>query len=690
MSFFTQVFQTFLVPRRPAQRNHGGRWDLTALINAADPQASRAERHLWLVRWIEWLRSPPTRKTSGPDSANDWTQQRLKLFLNMLDTQIVQREKIVGLLRRLISETDSCALWVDMGFSPRSAFSNEFAERLRLSLLPRTPDTDNLGDLFLLLFPHPKSAQWLSGMDDDTVSRLSALWTQAGVAPAKDALLKALTLSADHVHLMAHSPDLRPRLAQEPQAIKPFEQLPGALQQLKQAVETQDSLATHQASNYLRAVLDECRRAEDHVNAHLDANGISVNVIFLMDQLRERTERMDLLLTLLNAPNPAQEFIRAIGQLAEGVRARRSLKGLFTRHFALLARKLAQRHADTGDHYISRTRGEYFSLLRKALIGGAVIAFTTGAKFFLSALPLPMFWGGVAAGLNYSLSFVGVHLLKGTVATKQPAMTAPAMAGRLVGIHESEEALQGFVDEVGNLLRSQFVGIVGNLMAVVPVVLMAQAAAWHFKGSPLINIETAKYVLESTTLLGPTALYAAFTGILLFVGSLMGGWIENWFVLHRLDSAIAWNPRIQSWLGATRAQRWSRWWRKNIAALASSVVLGLLLGIVPALGHFVGLPLDVRHVTLATGQIAAALGTLGLEALRTPGFWGCVAAIPVIAACNLGVSFWLAFRLAMRARKIRVQDRRRVTRAVWQSLLSRPLSWMAPPKTTTEPAAVSS
>ena len=682
MPSFTQAIRNFLTPR-PSLRNHAGRWDLTALINAADPQATRAERHLWLCRLLEWLRAPPSRHSTGANSATDWTIQRLRLFLNMLDTQIAQREKIVALLRRFVVETDSSGLWVDMGFSPRSSFVNELGERLRLALLPLTPDTDNLGELFLLLFPDSHSADWLKAIDDETLTRLSALWAAAaGVASAKHSLLKALTLSAHHVHLSAHSPDLRHRLAQEPNVIRPFEQLPDVLHQLRQAVEAEDALAVQQAANYLRAVLNECERAEAHVYAHLDANGISVNVIFLMDQIRERTARMDLLLTLLNAPHPAREFIRTITQLAGGVRARRSLGGLLTHHYALLARKLAQRHANTGDHYISRTRGEYFTLLRQALIGGAMIALTTGVKFVLQGLPVPLFWGGLGAGMNYALSFVGIHLLHGTVATKQPAMTAPAMAGRLVGIHESDEALQAFVDEVSNLLRSQFIGIVGNLLAVIPVVLIAQGLAWQVAGGPLINAQTAHHVLHANSLAGPTALYAAFTGVLLYGGSLIGGWIENWFVSHRLDSALAWNPRIQSWLGAGRAQRWARWWRENIAALASSLVLGLLLGVVPAVASFFGLPLEVRHVTLATGQIAAALGTLGMEALRDGSFWVCVAAIPVIAAGNLAVSFWLAFRLAMRARKIHVQDRRRVRKAVWASLLRHPLRWMAPPPKT--------
>ena len=33
-------------------------WDLTALLNAADPAAPAVERHLWLMRLLQWLRHP--------------------------------------------------------------------------------------------------------------------------------------------------------------------------------------------------------------------------------------------------------------------------------------------------------------------------------------------------------------------------------------------------------------------------------------------------------------------------------------------------------------------------------------------------------------------------------------------------------------------------------------------------------
>jgi site-specific recombinase len=243
-----------------------------------------------------------------------------------------------------------------------------------------------------------------------------------------------------------------------------------------------------------------------------------------------------------------------------------------------------------------------------------------------------------------------------------------------------EAAAEGLVDEVAHLIRSQIAGIVGNLLLVVPVVLLAQAITWWLRGSPLISVAEAHHILHDLTLLGPTAAYAAFTGVLLFAASLIAGWFENWFVWHRLDSAIAWNPSFVAVLGKERAKRWSVWWRHNVSGLAANVSLGLLLGIVPVLATFFALPIEVRHVTLSTGQIAAALGTLGPGLLREPAFWWCIAAIPFIGALNLLVSFTLALRLALRARGVKVQDRGLLYAAMRRRLRYAPGSFVVPPR----------
>jgi site-specific recombinase len=199
--------------------------------------------------------------------------------------------------------------------------------------------------------------------------------------------------------------------------------------------------------------------------------------------------------------------------------------------------------------------------------------------------------------------------------------------------------------------------------------------------APPVDFVDSDHVLESLTLLGPTVLFAAFTGVLLFASSLIAGWVENWFVWHRLDSAIAWNPRFIARLGAARAQRWAAYWRANISGFTSNISLGLMLGLVPTVAEFFGLPIEVRHITLASGQLAAAVGTEGVYVMQKSAFWWCVAGVAMTGALNLGVSFLLAFRVALRSRGIRLADRARIYRAIRQRLLHEPLSFLLPPRT---------
>jgi site-specific recombinase len=343
----------------------------------------------------------------------------------------------------------------------------------------------------------------------------------------------------------------------------------------------------------------------------------------------------------------------------------------------MLAAKVAERSSETGEHYITRTHAEYRTMLRQAAGGGAVMSITTLMKFGVLSLGLSAFWGGFYAGMNYALSFVLVQLLHWTVATKQPAMTAPAMAAKLKDL-DSHGAIEGFVDEVAHLVRSQVAAIVGNLALVVPGVLLISTVLWFTVGKPMIDAKVAEHVLHDLTLLGPTTLFAAGTGVLLFASSIIAGWTENWFVLHRLDSALRYNPKITGFLGSARADRWASFMRNNISGLAANVSLGLMLGLVPAFAAFFGLGLEVRHVTLSTGQLAAAAASLGLEIFHLSAFWWCVAGLAFTGLLNVGVSFYFAFRLALRAHNVSGLDRGRIGQAVRTRLRTRLRSFFWP------------
>ena len=688
---------------------------ITDWLDSAHAQLPAVERHIWLVRVLDWLRD-------GEPVA------RTQKLLALLQADPARRDKVVQLLAACWRDVDVTALLADYGFAAQASLMDEFWARLRLRVLPLSPETSDLGDLFDLLFDDAHDARWLTRLDDETLGQLGTLFadsvrlTEPGPLGWRDAFYDAVLCLATDVRAMGFSQQFRPRIGTRTDAEfddapdadlngastgtnksgadgakRAFQQLPrvaerlhhlalGHAQQTDPASPTSWPDALLREARYLRTLLDDCAQAAQGIHGHLEQHGISVNIVFQIELLQQRCERIGLLLDVMLAPQPEREMRRAVVELVRIGQKRRSLIDLFRQHYSLLARKVAERSAETGEHYITRNRAEYFDMLKRAAGGGAILAGTTFMKFVMLALGLSPFWTGFAAGANYAVSFVIVQWLHFTVATKQPAMTAPAMAAKLAHTHD-DAGVEGFVDEAVHLIRSQMAGIIGNLAVVAPLVLLVQVLAWAILGRPFLSEHTAHHTLDHLTLLGPTAWYAAFTGVLLFLSSLLAGWVENWFVLHRLDSALRWNPRIRMRLGAARAERWASWWRQNISGLAANLSLGFMLGLVPVFASFLALPLDVRHVTLSTGQIMAALGTLGWPALHDPTFWWSVAAIPITGLLNVGVSFSLALRVAIRSRGVKVQDRGRLWRAMGRRLLTQPGSFLWPRRSASDSAA---
>ena len=256
-------------------------------------------------------------------------------------------------------------------------------------------------------------------------------------------------------------------------------------------------------------------------------------------------------------------------------------------------------------------------------------------------------------------------------------MTAPTLAARLKAL-DTPAAHEAFVTEVVHLLRTQFVAIVGNVVVVLALSFALVAAIGALGGGPWIDDAHAHHILDEHHMLGRTIPFAIVTGGLLFASSLIAGWVENWFVLHRLDSVIAHHPRSTRLLGRERARRWGRYWGSHISGWAANVSLGLLLGLVPPIVGFFGLPVEVRHVTLVSGQIAVAAQQLGPAVWQDPALWWAAGGIAVTGLLDVGVSFYLAFRLALTAQNVAGVDRRRIYQAMGRRLLRDPRSFVLP------------
>ena len=656
--------------------------DLPELLEALNPRAELVHRHLWLIALFEWLR--------GDCSSVPTTLARIELLLDALQARPELEARWRAWWQTLVDTIDCTPLLADYGFSSRSAFITEFFERVRQKLLPGTPETADASALFDLVLFHGFDAQWLAALDESTLFRIAVL-LEPPTTPQADAsrppisqwqatVVEAITFCTSQVRATGFSPELRLRMSTPAREAAPFHCLVQDFETLRDvylAAPTQDSEQRQAALQQFRERLEACRSAAATVYTHLDAHGISVNLVFQLRQLRVRVLRIRALMDCLLSSHPETSTARLLSHLVTVGQERRSLRALLTSNTSLLAAKVAERSSETGEHYITRTVAEYRDMLRQAAGGGAITALTTWLKFSVLAIGLSSFWSGFWAGAVYAVSFVVIQLLHFTLATKQPAMTAPAMAAKLKDLSEAA-ALDAFADEVTHLVRSQVAAVLGNVLLVFPVVLLLSAALQLALGHPMIDAKVAQHVFHSLTLLGPTAFFAAVTGVLLFASSIIAGWAENWFVLHRLDSAMRYNPRITTLLGHPRAERWATFTRTHISGFAANISLGFMMGLIPSFTGFFGLEVEVRHVTLSAGQLGAACAALGWDVLREPALWWCVAALPVMAALNLGVSFYLAFLLALRAHNVSGVDRVHVSEVIGRRWRHAPLSFFWP------------
>ncbi|MDB5744096.1 MAG: putative site-specific recombinase transrane protein [Polaromonas sp.] len=651
--------------------------DLPQLLRALNPEAGLADRHVWLIKLFEWVR--------GDQTSTQAAVARVQAFIEAVQKQPELQARLQGWWETLIQTVDITPLLADFGFAPRTAFVSELAERLRRKLLPGTPETQDASELFPMVVPTRFDAQWMSALEETQIEQLTALLS---VNPARDtrrwhySLMDAITYCTAQIRATGFAPELRLRMNRASPHARAFHALPADVQELRDVFfrPDRDAAALQAAVMQYRERLDACRQAVNSIYAHLEENGISVGMVFRLRQLRARMVRDRELLEALLSPKPAMAALKLLVRRVATAQEVKSIGALISANSTLLSAKMAERSAATGEHYITRNRADYRQMLGKAMGGGAVTALTTLLKFMVVAIGLSAFWSGFWAAVAYSATFIMIQLLHFTLATKQPAMTAPAMAAKLRNIDSEDSAttLKDFVDEVTHLVRSQMAAVFGNVFMVVPAVLLVNAAITLALGQPMISEASARHVLESLTLLGPTLLWAALTGVVLFASSMIGGWAENWFVLHHLDSALRHNPRITAVLGNRRAARWSAFMREHISGFVSNIALGFMLGLIPAFTGFFGIELELRHVTLSTGQLAAAGASLGLAAFSQPAFWWSMASIPLIGALNLGVSFYFAFRLALQAHNVSKLDRARIRAAIWGRWRSHPLAFFIP------------
>ena len=89
---------------------------------------------------------------------------------------------------------------------------------------------------------------------------------------------------------------------------------------------------------------------------------------------------------------------------------------------------------------------------------------------------------------------------------------------------------------------------------------------------------------------------------------------------------------------------------KNLGGIIGNLLLGFMLGMAGNIGHFIGIPFDIRHVTISSGYFGLSLGSgyqFGLDLILTV-FVG----VLLIGTVNIISSFLISFIIACRSRNL--------------------------------------
>jgi site-specific recombinase len=591
-----------------------------------------------LLRWL--LAASPA------DPAGGEAQRTTRL--RHLYTALVKQGLTVPLAEAW-NHTSSIRLLAETGLPDRTTLMGEGFLRIVDRFVPRL---DPEGDLYALLDRlnlGEADATWIEGLPQD----LRADWGVL-LAPPQETWAHAARLLAHRAAAVGLSRDLLALDAAGSDVDSPFFRLTRAVHSAGERPEDPAAHADWEASR------DACLATVAQAHAQLDSRGVSTDLVFRLELLEAQLVRIDQLL----------DFVRGGGNgtalaadLVRGSAAQHGLLALLRTTVKRLARKIVEHTGETGEHYIARNRAEWWAMGRSAAGGGLLTAGTALLKVSLPLLPLAPLLLGIALASNYTVSFCAMQLLGFSLASKQPAMTAAALAQAL----EQNDGQMREIELVAAITRTQVIATLGNVLITMPVAAVLVIAWIGLTGSAPLGTEAALHGLHGTLpFRGETLLFAAFTGVLLWLSSLAAGWAANWSAYRRLPEALAQSHRLRSIFGMGGADALGRFSQRHLAGFVGYTTLGIMLVFVPMAFTFAGIPVEVRHVTLQAASLALGATTLwfqGALAWREV-LWGLLG-IALIGIMNFAVSFTLALWTALRARGLSG----RASRQLWLEIL---------------------
>ncbi len=670
----------FLKRHAPSLRGQGAMKALHSVLIAAPTAPGQEEATAWLSRLLEWVlrggKVAPAHAEKAGEVDRGSSAARLAVLTQVLSEETASRQALAEAFAVVLEVRSVTRLLCRTGLPGEHAFFSELTDRLVRKVLPAAPETRGLSELLTGALRRPKQRQAFESLPEGAVAALLSqvtqgkpdLWRGAREALADAAALLCAQAAAIGTSeaVRARSPDISPRRS-------PFILLPDAFARLVRAAEAADGTEQTAATDACLNTLAGCRRVVTTVLAHLERSGVSVNLVYRLELATLLLQRLQAFVDLLapwDAATRSRSGVLLVAALAEDVRHDSSVSALVQTNLRLLARKIIERTGESGEHYITRTGGEQLRMLGSAAGGGILTAGTCALKFIIAAAQYPLFVAGALASFNYAGSFLLMQALGFTLATKQPSMTAAALAAAMG--KDDHRTLDDAVRLIARIVRSQLTAAVGNLGAVIPAAFALDVACRALTGEPFLNPANVEKTVHS---LHPTqsglVFYAAFTGVLLWMSSVVAGWVENWAVYRRVPEALAASRMARLLLGRRGAVWLGKKLAHGISGIGGNTSLGAFLGFTPMMGTFLGLPLDVRHVTLSTGALVLAV-CAEPALLGSPALNAAVVGILITGALNFGVSFALALSVALKARDVPMSERLRLVTRLLRRFVTAP------------------
>jgi site-specific recombinase len=627
------------------------------------------------------------------NAISDIAIEHIETVIELLATRPDLRDALCHALSEVFFSRHAVLLFATSGIYPETGLLIETRRRINQKMLPDADDEVQLKYVFARLFKR-SDAKWVEAVPTDLWVRFIRLLFSGqqenvdGLYRLEEDLFEALRVVAHRIAAAGLEPEmlrLDPTLEKHESA---FMALCEEALNLVQTI-TGEKASPVEDERHLLVLIDQCHETINRVRRRAQQMGASFDLTLKLQRLSQHLDRLEKLVAIgttlkANEDECCLDHIATFWQeLVSAECYRNDLNSFWQQNTKLVALRVTENAGKSGEHYITESRSEYWQMFFSAAGGGFIIAFMAANKILVSGIGLPPLVEVLAVCLNYGLGFVLIHILHFTVATKQPAMTANAIAaviGEAEDGRKGKRDLQPLVTLVARTVRTQLVAILGNVGLAVPMAILLAYGLYSLTGVHFLTPEKSHMLLSGIDPIASGALvYAAIAGVCLFLAGLVAGYYDNLCAYNRIPERLYQLHLLQKLIGKKRLKKITHYISNNLGALAGNFFFGCMLGGVSGFGMLLGLPLDIRHIAFSSANWGFAMTSLDFSiewqvaALTATG-------VALIGFLNLTVSFYLAMSVGLRARGVTIAQRMSLVRAIFQRIIRQPREFFLAPK----------